>query len=90
MEKSKKHKSWWRPISHFATHTAVGAMMLICVALPAVLLAVLIHHLPLLGVDGFTLELLNLLEKTVLVLDAVLFLVYVGSAAYESIKEMFK
>ena len=83
-------KSWWAPIVHFATHTIVGSMIFIIIGGPAIGLSMLVKYLSTLGVPEFTLNVLNFLEHAILLIDALLFSVYLAFTAYSAFKEMWK
>lgn len=83
-----KEKSLWAPIAHFAGHTLVGTALFVIIGAPAVGLSFLVKALAAAQVDGFTVSVLSFLEHAILVLDAALFLVYLGITAYRSVKEM--
>ena len=74
----------WTPIVHFAAHTFVGSIIFLIVGLPAVGLSILVHMLGDAGIDTFTVLVLTLLERVILVADAVLFVVYLSVTALTS------
>ncbi len=79
---------WWKPIWHFAAHTITGTGIFVVIALPAVGLSMLIHYLEGGSVPKFTLLVLTVLEHAILIVDSVLFLVYLGFTSVRAIKEM--
>jgi len=80
-------KPWWAPIAHFAAHTLVGTAIFIIIGLPAVGLSLGIEWLARLGVPAFPLSVLSLLEESLCVIDAGLFLVYIILTSYHAFKE---
>ena len=79
----------WTPIVHFAAHTFVGSIIFLIVGLAAVGLSILVHMLADWGVDIFTVFVLTLLERVILVADAVLFVIYLSVTAIKTVKEFF-
>ena len=84
----KNKKSLWTPIVHFAGHAFIGTTLFLIVGFPAVALNLLVKFLVSVGIDGFTVAVLEFLEHAILLVDAVLFLVFLGVTAYKSVKEM--
>lgn len=82
-------KPWWKPILQFALHTITGSAIFVVIAMPAVCLSVLNHYLESKGVPRLTLNILTVLEHAILIVDSILFLVYLGLTAMHSIKEMY-
>ena len=84
---STKIKHWWDPIGHFVKHSFVGTAIFIVVAVPAVGLNFLVHFLEAIHVSIFVTQILEILEALILVLDAIMFLIYLVIQGYKSIKE---
>ena len=82
-----KNKHWWSPIAHFVKHSFVGTAIFIVVATPAVGLNFLVHFLETMHVSLFVIQILEILEALILVLDAIMFLIYLFIQGYKSIKE---
>ena len=78
---------WYHPLMHFAGHSLVGTGIFLIVAMPAVLLGYLVHKLREYNVAEFTLTVLFFLEHTILVVDALLFLSYLGFTSWKAFKE---
>ncbi|MCS8129894.1 hypothetical protein N1E91_11795 [Pseudomonas aeruginosa] len=83
----KEHPPWYAPIVHFATHAVVGSIIFIIVATPSVLLGWLVHKLREWQVSEVTLTILLFLEYSILVMDAILFLAFLGFTTWSAIKE---
>lgn len=83
-------KPWWAPVAHFAGHVVVGALMFTIIASVSVLLSLAVHWLEGLGVPQFTLLVLIFLERAILVIDAIAFLLYLAVTAFEWIGEQRK
>lgn len=83
------HKHWWQPIAHFAGHTITGTLIFCIIATPAIGLSMLVHWLEKVDeVSRFTIIVLTYLEHAILIVDAVLFVVYLGFTAIHALKEM--
>jgi hypothetical protein len=86
-EERPSSRKWWRPIVHFATHTVVGSVIFVLVALPAYGLNVLVTALGGNGTKGYVLEVLTVLEYVIVTLDAVLVVLYLVYAAAKAVRE---
>ncbi|EMM5100975.1 hypothetical protein ACK249_005158 [Pseudomonas aeruginosa] len=84
----KEHPPWYAPIVHFATHAVVGSIIFIIVGTPSVLLGWLVHKLRDWGVSEVTLTILQFLEYAILIMDAILFLAFLGFTTWSAIKEL--
>lgn len=85
---SDHNKSWWTPIAHFATHTAVGSVIFVIIALPAYGLGQLVHWLTSQGSSEYVVGVLTLLEYGIVTLDAVLLLWHLVTTGIAAMKEM--
>ena len=83
-----RERMWWGPISHFAGHIVIGSLLFCIFAAPAIGFAIAVSHLKSLGVPDFTVTVLTFLEHTILITDALLFLVYTFVACAKAIREM--
>lgn len=90
MEKHSPHaRPWYAPLVHFAAHTLVGTGIFLIIGTPAVFLGWLVHKLnEEFHVSEFTITVLVFLEHTLIVVDAVLFVIYLGFTGYSTIREM--
>ena len=88
MERETHVKPWYAPVVHFAAHTLVGTGIFLIIGAPAVFLGWLVHKLREYHVTEFTLLVLQFLEHAILVVDALLFLIYLGFTAWSAIREM--
>lgn len=89
MEKHSPHsKAWYAPLVHFMAHTFVGSAIFLIILIPAVFLGWLVHKLQEYHVTEFTVMVLQFLEHSILVVDALLFLIYLGFTSWSAIKEM--
>lgn len=82
--------AWWKPIVHFATHTAVGSVIFVIIALPAHGIGQLVNWLTSQGASNYVVSVLTLLEYAILTLDAILLLwhlVTTGLAAKEEMNQ---
>lgn len=85
---SGDEKHWWHPIVHFLTHTVVGMLIFIVVAIPAVLLDVLVNFLAKHQLAApYLLSVMSLLEKAIFTLDAILVMAYLVVTAIRATKE---
>lgn len=80
---------WWAPIVHFAGHTVGGSIIFIIIAMPAIGLSLLVEFLGENGIPQFTITVLTILEHTILVIDAVLFVIYLVVTAIKAGREWF-
>ncbi|AZG12042.1 MULTISPECIES: hypothetical protein [Cupriavidus] len=90
MAETKHHKAWWAPVAHFAAHTVVGTLIFLIIGSVAVGLSLLIRFLETVGIPTFTLQVISFLEHTITIVDAVLYLVYLGITGYRAVKEMLE
>ena len=81
-------KIWWRPIAHFAGHTIVGCTVFLIFGSVSVGLALLVQFLERVNIPSMTLNMLSFIEHVILIVDRILFVVYVGIAGIGAIKEM--
>ena len=89
MEKPSPHdKAWHTPLVHFTAHTFVGTGIFLIILVPAVFLGWLVQKLKEFHVSEFTILVLQFLEHSILLVDALLFLAYLGFTSYSAIKEM--
>ena len=82
------NKPWWNPVVHFATHTAVGSVIFVIIALPAYGLGQLVHWLTGQGSSDYVVGVLTLLEYAIVKLDALLLLWHLVTAGIAAMKEM--
>lgn len=82
--------TWWGPVVRFAAHVTVGAAMFAIVASVSVLLSLAVHWLEGVGVPSFTLWVLEMLERAILIIDAVAFLLFLIRTAFDWIVEVSK
>ena len=80
--------AWWKPIVHFTTHTAVGSMIFVIIALPAYGLGQLVTWLTSQGASSYVVEVLTLLEYAIVTLDALLLLWHLVTTGITAMKEM--
>jgi hypothetical protein len=80
-------KAWWKPIVHFATHTAVGTVIFVVIALPAFGLGQLVHWLTSHGSSDYVIGVLTLLEYAIVTFDAMLLLWHVATTGIAAMKE---
>lgn len=85
---SPQHRAWYAPLVHFTAHTLVGTSIFVIIGAPAVFLGWLVHKLRDYHVTEFTLTVLQFLEHSILVVDALLFLAYLGFTSWSALKEM--
>ncbi|MGI0646976.1 hypothetical protein ACRCPS_18325 [Pseudomonas aeruginosa] len=90
MENKSPHaRPWYAPLVHFAAHTIVGSGIFIIIGMPAVFIGWLVHKLKAdYYVSEFTISVLVFLEHTLILVDAALFVSYLGFTAYATLKEM--
>ncbi len=82
----ENHGKFWTPVAHFAGHAMIGCLIFVIIAAPAVALSHLVHVLDE-HVDGFVGLVFMLLERIILIVDAVLFVVYLAVAGFKFIKD---
>lgn len=80
--------AWWKPIVHFATHTAVGSVIFVIIALPAYGLGQLVHWLTTQGASAYVVTVLTMLEYVIVTFDAVLLVWHLATTGITAIKEM--
>ncbi|AHZ73273.1 hypothetical protein OU5_P0021 (plasmid) [Pseudomonas mandelii JR-1] len=85
---SPHKKPWYAPLAHFAAHSIIGSGIFVIVATPAVALGWLVHTLKEYHVDEFTISVLSVLERTILMVDCALFLSHLAFTALSAFKEM--
>lgn len=85
----ENHGKFWTPVAHFAGHAMIGCLIFVIIAAPAVALSHLVHVLDE-HVDGFVGLVFMFLERIILIVDAVLFVVYLAVAGFKFIKEMMQ
>lgn len=71
-------------------HTLVATAIFVVVALPAVLLGKLVHHLETLGISGYLIAVLTALEYVLVTSDALLLTAFVTATMIKAGKEFFK
>lgn len=85
----KENKIWWEPIAHFAGHIFVGTVIFLIMGSVSVGLSLLVHSMSeIKNIPPFTIHVLTGVEYIILVVDSVLYLAYIGTAAWGSMKEM--
>lgn len=84
---SSPQKAWWSPIVHFLTHTLVGSMIFVIIALPAYGLGELVHWLKASGSSEYVVGVFTLLEYAIVTLDAVLLLWHLVTTGIAAMKE---
>lgn len=87
---SNLRKNWWSPIVHFVTHTLVGSLIFVIIALPAYGLGELVHWLKAHGSSEYVVGVLTLLEYAIVTLDALLLLWHLVTTGIAAIKESGK
>ncbi|MEX6866649.1 hypothetical protein AB2D15_31265 [Pseudomonas aeruginosa] len=89
MERKSPHsRPWYAPLVHFAAHTLVGTGIFLIIGMPAVFLGWLVHKLRDYHVSEFTISVLVFLEHALIVVDAFLFVTYLGFTSWAALKEM--
>ena len=84
-------QKWWNPIIHFLTHTTIGTSIFVIIAIPAIGLGEFVKLVQTWTyVPEFTIKVLEVLEDTITVSDALLFVAYLLRTAYYAVKEEFK
>lgn len=77
-------------ILHFGRDSVVGAIIFVLIGAPGVGLSQLVDLLREHHVDGFTVEILELLAHAILISDAGLFVIYLIAKAIKAVREMFR
>ncbi|WP_095158142.1 hypothetical protein [Pseudomonas sp. Irchel 3E13] len=88
LQKTPHDKPWYAPLVHFLAHTLVGSGIFLIIAAPSVFLGWLVHKLREYHVAEFTLSVLTFLEHTILLVDALTFLCFIGITSWSAIREM--
>ena len=86
----KNQKNHWALAAHFAGHIAVGFVLFLMIAAPAVALSLLVHVIEAWAVDGFTIAVLHFLAHAILIGDSVLFAVHMLVGIINFMKELWK
>jgi hypothetical protein len=86
--KNKQHRFEWPVPMRFFTHSLVGALIAIGIAVPAIALGFAIEKLEAWHVAHFTILVISLLEKTLLVVDAIAVACYVAVSTWRELKEI--
>lgn len=86
----KRLVRWWTPVAQIGVHTLVGLLIYLIIAVPAVLLGMAIEYLGKLNLPGFTLAVLEVLEHGILLVDTLLFVVYVGVTGIKAFREILE
>ncbi|MGE3342305.1 MAG: hypothetical protein AB7L71_02625 [Vicinamibacterales bacterium] len=81
-------KSWWAPIVHALTHTVVGTLIFLIIATAAVVLGQFVQWLQGIGTSAYVLAVLTFLEYAIVTVDAVGYLLYLVTTAYQAWKEL--
>lgn len=81
------HKEWWQPVVHFFGQLASGSLIFILIALAAFGLSEFVHLLEHFGADSFTVDVLTLLERFILIADSLPYAVYLLTTFVKAIKE---
>lgn len=82
-------KHWWDPIAHFAAHTTVATAIFILTAIPALGIGVALHYLsqwP--DAPPFTVFVLDLLEKAVVSVEALVIVAYFVREGFKILREI--
>jgi hypothetical protein len=87
---SKRKHVWWRPIARFLGHLFSGTVIFLMLCAASVGLSLILHFLQRYQVPAFTIWVLTGLENTILVVDAVLFAVYLAVTATQALREMLE
>lgn len=77
-----------RAIVRFAGHTVAGVAMFMIFGSSAVAMALLVKALSFTCVDPFVIDVLTFVEHSILIIDAILFLIYMIVMAIRFFKEM--
>lgn len=86
----KESKPCWAVLPHFTAHIFMAALMFALIASVSVLLSLAMHWLEAKGVPEFTLLVLVFVERAILVIDACAFLLFLGTTAFDWVKEARK
>ncbi len=79
---------WWHPLWEFCTHIVVGTGLFLLIAAPAVFLNLLVSWLEIWGVTKPIVIGLVVAEYALFIADIILFLVFVGRAAWRSYRRL--
>jgi hypothetical protein len=77
------------PIFEFLNHTAVGTIIFMIIAIPAIALSILVDYLKLIQVQAFTIQVLALLEHAILMIDAAFFISYFLISSIKTLKGIY-
>ena len=88
IQTSNNGNTWWKPIVHFATHTAVGSVIFVVIALPAYGIGQLVHWLTNQGASNYVVNVLTLLEHAIVTLDALLLFWHLVTTGIAAMKEL--
>lgn len=81
---------WWRPIAHFLGHVVVGTVIFLIVACASAGIWLFVHYLEARNIDPFIIVVLTWVERAILLLDVVLFMIHLASTAVKAVKENFR
>jgi hypothetical protein len=81
---------WFTPIVNFGVHSAVGTLIFLIVALPAVALDIFVRHLKNAGVSNFTISALSILESGIVLFDCIAVALYIGVSTWREFKGMLE
>lgn len=87
---SSGNGKWYTPIAHFFAHAVVGTLIFFVIALAAVGLSFFVKWLTSIGIEGFAIDVLTLLEGVILVLDALSFVAYLCVTTVKFVRELVK
>lgn len=86
-EKTPKH-SPWAAVVHMFVHSIAGMAIFAIIAVPAIGLNYLIKYLEREGADPVVLAVLTVLEYSILIGDALLYLALLGKSLWKAAKEL--
>lgn len=87
----RQNDTWWRPIARFLGHFFAGTVIFTMLCAVSVSLSLMMHSLQAnFEVPALTILVLTGLENTILVVDAVLFAVYLAATATRALREILK
>lgn len=81
-------RPWWKPLADFAGHVFGGSALFLVIAVPAVALSLGVKYLSQIGIAPFTLKVLELLDDSIVVVDATLYMAYLVTTAFKALREM--
>ena len=80
---------WWHPIAHFSRHVLSSAVLFLLLVVVQVSMTLLLNFsMTALQMPIFTKLTLELAERTLVVVDMVIYFLYVSWLAWRAIKEM--